>query len=213
MLDYAPALHQRYNLVLIDLRNSGRSGGAESTGGVLERYDLRAMLDWLAREKKPVWIAVVGNSNGAATALAEAVDDPRVRALVLDSMHASVERQLGNIVVTEHAPAPAWPLAPAIVAGVSARIGEDLASVDPARMLEQLRNRPVLLTHGTADLVDRPADSLDVNVTVAQAAGINVRVERCAGAGHGQVVVVCRADWERWVLGFLADHGGLPAPS
>jgi len=79
VLDYAPAFHEDYNLLLPDLRNSGRSGGTESTSGLREQLDLRAMLDWLERTKHPTWIAVMGNSNGAATALAEGLGDERVR--------------------------------------------------------------------------------------------------------------------------------------
>jgi len=45
MLDYAPAFHDDHDIVILDLRNSGRSGDAPSTGGLHEQRDLRAMLD------------------------------------------------------------------------------------------------------------------------------------------------------------------------
>ncbi|HET9681128.1 MAG TPA: alpha/beta fold hydrolase, partial [Candidatus Limnocylindrales bacterium] len=112
MLKYAVPLHAAYNLVLLDLRNQGRSTGEVSSGGVLEARDLRAMIDWLERTKHPTWLGLVGNSNGAATVLAEAADDQRPKALVLDSMHASVLSQLGRIIETEQQPRlPAWPSA------------------------------------------------------------------------------------------------------
>jgi len=209
MLEYAPPFHDAYNLVLLDLRHSGRSTGRESTGGLRERHDLRAMIDWLARTKKPGWIAVMGNSNGAATALAEAIDDPRVEALILDSMHATVERQLANVIATERR-LPSWPAAPAVVAGVSVRLGEALSSVDPLRTIVRLHGRPVLLTHGLADEIDRPSESLELNAEAARAAGPEVRVEVCAGAGHGKVVEVCGAAWTDWVRDFLAAHQPSP---
>lgn len=207
MLPYAPALHDRYDLLIVDLRNSGRSDRADSTGGVHERADLRAMLDWLDRTKHPSWIAVVGNSNGAATALAEALDDQRVRALVLDSMHAQVERQLGNVIVTEKG-LPAWPAAWAVVTGVGLRLGQSLDSVDPVRTITMLKERQVLLTHGLDDTIDRPADSLELNVAAARAAGLTFEVHTCPGAGHGKVVEVCAAEWASWVQAFLAANGG-----
>jgi pimeloyl-ACP methyl ester carboxylesterase len=204
MLDYADALHRQYNLVILDLRNSGRSGGTESTGGLQERFDLRAMIDWLVEEKHPAWIALLGNSNGAATALAEAIDDPRIRALVLDSMHATIERQLASVAATElHV--PAWPGVPATILGVSMRLGEDVTSLDPVRTIVRIGGRPVLLTHGTDDEIDRPAESLDVNLAAALDAGIDVRVERCEGAGHGQVVATCGDAWADWVGDFLSE--------
>jgi pimeloyl-ACP methyl ester carboxylesterase len=207
MLDYAAPLHADYNLLLIDLRNSGRSSNARSTGGLLEQDDLRAMIEWLERAKHPSWLAVVGNSNGAATALAEARSDLNVRALVLDSMHASLETQLGNLAVTqEHL--PAWPGAWGVMIGIQYRLGRPVESVDPIVTITQVGNRPILLTHGEEDAIDRPADSLDRNIAAAAGAGLRVEVHRCPGASHGQVVVVCRTDWATWVLDFLAASGG-----
>jgi len=208
MLPYAPAFHDAYNLLIIDLRNSGRSTGTQSTGGLREQTDVRAMLDWLERTKSPSWLAVMGNSNGAASALAEALTDQRVRALILDSMHASIERQLGNVIETEKH-LPAWPSAWAVIAGVSYRLGEPIESVDPVLSIVRVTDRPILLTHGLADIVDRPADSLDLNVAAAKAAGVDLEVHTCAGAGHGKVVFVCAAEWTTWVRAFLAAHGGI----
>jgi pimeloyl-ACP methyl ester carboxylesterase len=207
MLAYAPAFHGAYNVLIVDLRNSGRSGRADSTGGLHEQGDLRAMLDWLERAKGPSWIAVMGNSNGAAASLAEALGDQRVRALILDSMHATIEKQLGNVIVTEKH-LPAWPAAWAVIAGISARVGTSIETVDPVRTLVRFTDRPVLLTHGLDDVVDRPSDSLDVNVAAARAARIDLEVHTCAGASHGRVVEVCATDWATWVQAFLAGHGG-----
>jgi pimeloyl-ACP methyl ester carboxylesterase len=207
MLAYAVPLHPVYNLLLVDLRNSGRSGAAESTGGLREQTDLRAMLDWLTRSKQPAWIAVLGNSNGAATALAEAREDPRVRALILDSMHASLEWQLGNLIETEKH-LPAWPGAWGVMVGVGNRLGASVETVDPIRTIVQVRDRPMLLTHGLADVIDRPADSLDRNVAAARAGGIQIEVHTCAGAGHGMVVRACKDEWASWVLEFLAPLVG-----
>jgi pimeloyl-ACP methyl ester carboxylesterase len=208
MLDYAPAFHDRYNLLIVDLRNSGRSGGTQSTGGLREQGDLRAFIEWLVRTKHPTWIAVMGNSNGAATALAEARDDTEVRALILDSMHATLESQLGTVIESEKH-LPAWPGAWGVMVGVQLRLGEPVESVDPVLTITQVGNRPILLTHGSADVIDRPAQSLDRNVAAAGAAGADVEVHVCQGAGHGMVVTVCAADWTAWVQQFLAAHGGV----
>lgn len=210
MLPYAPALHDAYNIAVLDLRNSGRSSAASSTAGLREQHDLRAMIDWLEQAKRPRWLAVVGNSNGASTALAEALGDPRVRALVLDSMHATIERQIGNVIETERS-LPAWPAAWAVVAGVSFRLGESIEAVDPVRTIVQLEGRSVLLTHGLDDVVDRPRDSLEVNVAAARVAGVDVEVQTCPGAGHGRVIEVCTDAWAAWVTAFLAEQGGVAA--
>ncbi len=207
MLKYATPFHQAYNLLVVDLRNSGRSGGTVSTGGLQERFDVRAMIDWLERTKHPSWVAIVGNSNGAAAGLAEAVDDVRVRALVLDSMHASIVAQLGNVAETEEH-LPAWPGALAVIAGVSIRVGGDLTSVDPIRMLPLVGDRPVLLLHGSEDEVDRPPDSLDRNVVAGLGAGVNLTLHVCQGAKHGEVIDTCPTAWAAWATSFLAEARG-----
>ncbi len=108
VLKYAPFFHDRYNLVILDLRNQGRSGGDMTTWGVREKLDVKAMVDWLERTKHPTWIGATGNSMGAATVLAAAADDERIRALVLDSMHADVTNTFADSIANErHLPASA----------------------------------------------------------------------------------------------------------
>jgi pimeloyl-ACP methyl ester carboxylesterase len=202
MLDYAPAFHDDLDIVIVDLRNSGRSGDASSTGGLHEQQDLRAMLDWLSEEKSLFTALLVGNSNGAAATLAEAWNDHRVAAVILDSMHAQVERQIGNVIETERG-LPAWPGAWALVAGVSAKVGVPLGSVDPVVSLRKWDGRPIMFTHGSADVVDRPSDSLELNVAEAEYSGLQYEVQVCQGAGHGKVIVVCADRWAAWAQGFV----------
>lgn len=208
VLKYAPPFHQAYNVVLLDLRNNGRSGDADATWGLREQWDLRAMIDWLVRAKSPAWIGIMGNSNGAATAVAEAGDDPRVRALVLDSMHAAVSAQWGSVLETENS-LPAWPGSWAMITGVSLRIGADITTVDPVRTITRVGDRPVLLIHGSADLVDRPSESAERNLHAALEAGVRIGLEICPGAGHGKVVDTCPEEWARWAVSFMtAAQGG-----
>jgi hypothetical protein len=204
MLKYAVPFHQDYNLLFVDLRNSGRSGATMNSGGVHERFDIRAMVDWLEQTKHPAWLAFVATSNGAAAGLAEAVDDGRIRALVLDSMQASIVTQLGNVGETEEH-LPAWPGAWAVIVGAGLRVGGDLQAVDPVRMIPRLGDRPVLLLHGTADAVDRPRDSLERNVIAALDAGVDVTFHVCVGAPHGQVIDTCPAAWAQWATTFLSE--------
>jgi pimeloyl-ACP methyl ester carboxylesterase len=209
-LKYAPPFHETFNLVLVDLRNGGRSGDASTTWGYLERLDVRAMVDWLVRTKDPSWIGAMGNSAGAASVLAAAAEDPRIEALILDSMHASIVTTLADGIESENH-VPGYPTAWAIGAMTSARIRADLTVADPVRTITQLGDRPVLLLHGTADSVDRPEHSADRTFSAAQAAGVPVELHYCEGATHGRVIDTCPAAWAAWVdafLGPLVESGG-----
>jgi pimeloyl-ACP methyl ester carboxylesterase len=202
VLKYAPPFHEGFNIVAFDLRNGGRSSPADTTLGLREQLDVEAVIDWLERTKHPRWIGAMGNSMGAASALAAAGDDERVRALVLDSMNAQAATMVGRIFQadTGHPPQPGgW----AIVIGVSLRIGADVTEVDPVRTITRLGDRPVLLVHGSADEVNRPSESAELNLRAALGAGVPVELEYCQGGTHGELIDRCPADWARWAVSFL----------
>ena len=64
ILKYGEGLHDAFNLVAFDMRNAGRSTGTLTTAGVLERKDLRAIIDWVERTKHPSHLGLLGNSLG-----------------------------------------------------------------------------------------------------------------------------------------------------
>jgi hypothetical protein len=211
VLKYAPPFHEAYNLVLVDLRRQGRSGGTDTTWGLGEQLDVRAMIDWLERTKHPAWIAAMGNSMGAATALLEAAGDPRVEALILDSMHASIIASFTDGLENEQH-LPGVPTAWAMVVGGSQQVDADLTSADPVRNIGRVGDRPVLLLHSRVDVLDVPEHSADRNFEAARAAGVPVELHYCEapvigsdpGHGHGHVINDCPEAWAAWATEFLA---------
>jgi fermentation-respiration switch protein FrsA (DUF1100 family) len=203
MLKYGVSLHESFNLVAFDLRNYGRSTGSATTYGVLEQQDLRAIIDWLERTKHPTHIGVLGLSLGAGTALAEAVGDPRVDALVLDSMHTRIRYQFEQRLV--HSGHPAYPGTWAIFVGTWIRTGLDVGSVDAEDQIARMRDRPVLLAHGTADDEDLPYRTAALYQQAVRA-GVRVELNMCEGSGHGadgMPVEVCTEAYGGWVLDFF----------
>jgi pimeloyl-ACP methyl ester carboxylesterase len=205
VIRYGEGLHESFNLVAFDMRNGGRSTGTQTTSGVLEQNDLRAIIDWVQQDKDPAWIGVLGNSMGAATAITEARTDDRVQALALDSMHTRLSYQFEQRL--KHAGHPPYPGTWAIFIGARIRTGLDLGAADPADALADLGPRPMLITHGTADDEDLPTRT-EQFVSDAEAAGIPVEAHWCEGAGHGRVVDVCRDDFATWVLDFFSQASG-----
>lgn len=205
ILAYGEGLHEHFNLVAFDMRNRGRSTGTQTTAGLLEQKDLRAIIDWVEREKHPAHLGVLGNSLGAATAMAEARDDPRVEALALDSMHTRLKYQIEARL--QHAGHPAYPGTWAVFLGIRVRTGLDVGSIDAADELGMYSDRPILLSHGTADNEDLPARTQDFYDDAVRR-GVEIELHWCDGAGHnapaGMPVVVCHDDFGTWMNDFFS---------
>lgn len=202
ILAYGAGLHETFNLVAVDLRNGGRSTGTQTTYGVREQDDLRAVIDWVERKKGATWIGVLGNSMGAAIAVQEARHDPRVRALALDSMHTRLSYQFEQRL--RQAGHPPYPGTWAIFAGAFMRTGGlDLGRADPIDAIDDLVGRPLLVTHGTADDENLP-ERTEEFVADAIAAGLSVELQWCDGAGHGLVDDVCPDEYATWVRDFFS---------
>ena len=206
ILEYGAALHERYNLVAFDERHGGRSTGTQTTLGVREQDDVRAIVDWVERTKKPAHLALFGNSMGAAAAISEARHDPRVEALALDSMHTRIVYQFEQRL--KAAGHPAYPGTWATFLGTWLRTGVWFGSADPADALPDMGARPIMLTHGTADTEDLPART-QTFYDDAKAAGLTIELHWCEGAGHGHVDDVCPDQLAGWLTDFFAR--ALPA--
>lgn len=80
MLYIASRLHPDFNIILIDLRSFGKSGGIFTTLGNKERLDLSSALDFL-ESRGFTKAGVIGFSLGGAAAILTAADDPRIAAV------------------------------------------------------------------------------------------------------------------------------------
>ena len=201
MLGRAAILHDAYNLLLFDFRNHGQSSKADTTQGVREAADLRAMVDWLEREKGPDRIALLGVSMGAATVLAEADQDERVAAVIAESTHATLANAAQARLDRSGYPL-SMPGSWAILLATLIRTGEDLSAVDPVQSVERLDDRPLLLIHAGQDASIGPDDA-EALLAAAGAAGSPTVLHICADATHAQSNETCPEDYAGWVLGFL----------
>lgn len=87
-------LNAGFNLLLVDSRAHGESGGDSVTWGVYEKHDLDQWVDWLRKRYPTGLIGVHGISMGAATALLHAglnEQSKRVSFYVADSAYSDFE--------------------------------------------------------------------------------------------------------------------------
>lgn len=204
-------LHEAgYDVVAFDFRNSGRSGGAKTTLGFEERWDLEAAITQ-AQGRGAKEIAVLGVSMGGATALAEAADDPRVKAVVADCAFDTLRNAIEPRVAQG-----TFDLGPfkglhypfnkltseAILERAEAVSGHPLRSTEPLAKIGGLKDRPVFLIHGAEDQDTPPQTSRNLAQADPDAALWIV-----PGAGHAQSYETAPREYEKRVLDFLKRSG------
>lgn len=203
MLRYAIHLHDAFNLVLPDLRSSGRSSGTFSTTGILEHQEIHALIDWIVAHKGPRHIGALGDSGGAATVLMAARSDGRIEAVVTDSSHATQERAVAAGLRKLNPPHPPYPGTWAIMLGFRLRTGHRIDEADPIDSVPMLGSRPYLILHGRHDTDNLPELSAEPLRAAAQRAGVPVMVRYCEEGTHGQLANECAREYPGWVISFF----------
>lgn len=138
-----------FSLLLITQRCHGESGGKRLGLGVLERHDIINWIDFADKTLKAEKIAVYGSSMGASAVgyAGKDINNPKVKALVIDCGFCSPRRQLSHDAGKRKL--PAFMLLPLIRLYAYLCFGEDIYSTVPDALRE---NRiPALFIHGTSD--------------------------------------------------------------
>jgi pimeloyl-ACP methyl ester carboxylesterase len=145
------------NVLAVDLRRHGESGGRFSTSGCLERADISRVIDKLKAERPEQTRRVIlfGISTGAAVAAAVAADRTDIAAVVLESPFTDYKSTIAR-----HAKLSGMPGGPVLTAAVGlaqliARVNFDTAR--PTRTIPKIRC-PVLAIVGAEDGLLSDAD-------------------------------------------------------
>ncbi len=137
-----------YDVVLIDLRTHGHSGGKYITYGVKEKYDVKVVMDTLIQQGVVSdKIYVFGMTLGASVAIQYAAIDPRCKGVVAMTPYKDMEsiaRRLVPLTMSQQD-----------FIKVLARAGE-MAGINPAEASSVVAVKnvkcPILLIHGLVDL-------------------------------------------------------------
>jgi len=187
-------LARGFDVLAYDSRAHGESGGDVCTYGFYEKQDLRRVLDRVA--EKP--IVLIGFSMGAAVALQEAADDPRIGAIVAVSAFSDL-----RTAAAERAPffASKGNLGDAFkLAEQEGRFrADDVSPVDAAAHIIA----PTLIIHGDRDDETPPAHAQRIFAALHEPK----RLILVRGAGHNQVLdAVVWRDIDGWLDTALAPR-------
>ena len=151
MLPWARFHHDGgYNVLLIDTRGCGKSGGTTVGLGATEPRDISGAVSFAETAFDTPRVAVLGISLGAGAVILAAAADRRIAALVADSAWTDQDLQLSRL---SFVPIGGFrmPLLPYGAIAVSAMVGTDVTKARPIDAIARVAPRPVLLIHSADD--------------------------------------------------------------
>ncbi|HAU37161.1 MAG TPA: hypothetical protein DCX07_05535 [Phycisphaerales bacterium] len=209
-LPYARMLRESgYNVLLIDLRGEGASGGHARGFGSIEARDVLGAVHYLkqAYPQASRHLFAFGVSHGGAAVLAAAGADPQIEGVVVDSLLPSPRRQVSEMTSWMPWPADRY-FQQATLLLASAQLGCDLLDAGPARDIAAIAPRPVLLIHG---LADRTAPVRHAE-EIYSAGGRPVMLWKVPNAGHAESLLADQRNYAEIVTQmFDSIRLGLPA--
>ena len=201
---YMPMFRRRgFNILLIDLRHHGRSGGPNITFGFKEKQDIKAWTTWSLAQLGPGgMVGTLGESLGAAVILQHAAIDPRPAFVIADCPYSNLEDLVAYHLKTRYH-LPRFPLL--YVGEFWCRLlsGMTFENASPLPVMAKIES-PVLFIHGEDD--DYVPASMSRELFEAKTTGIR-QLYLAPDAGHAQAFTSNPKDYERCVNGFLTGCG------
>ena len=201
-----------FSLVLFDLRAHGESDGEVMSAGYFERFDVLGAMD-VAEQRYGIpaeRIGVLGFSMGGVASLLAATEEPRLRALVIDSAYADID-DLFAAEVAERTPLPAWTLSalqPGMEIAGRVRYGIRLSALKPEEFVSEL-DFPILFTHSEDD--DRIGVDHSERITAAATHPLT-RLRTFSSGGHSAAFSDHPEEYLQVVTNYFKGRNILEAP-
>lgn len=206
----APFLHENAcNLLFIDQRCHGDSGGDLISYGITERYDVLSWLDWLEEHHGGYPVYLCGLSMGAATVLMAAglPISHRVRGIIADSGYSTPDEMV-KLALQKNIGGLAGPTVAAVNLNCKLREGFTLKDYSPIEAMAVNTEIPCLFVHGDADSIVPWRMSLE-NYYACRAPKELLIV---SGADHGLSFLAEPDRYKQKVLDFFAAYDTPVAP-
>jgi uncharacterized protein len=203
----AADLFPTYNVLLLDLRGHGDSGGACSSAGYLERLDVLGAVDWLLERVGHQPIGVLGISMGAAAAIHAAAGSAAVSAVVADSPFARLYSPVREAICARGYPRAVSPVLAWSVCTLASWMGTPRGPWrDPLDVVDRIAPRPLLIIHGEADQMI-PVENAHA---LLEQAGPSAQAWILPEVGHAQAAAIEPAGYSTRVRTFFERALGAP---
>ena len=149
--DYAEEyLRHGYNVLIPDLRASGKSGGIYITMGVFESRDVVLWSEKILERDPQAKIIFHGVSMGAATVLMAAALEPKNLVAVVEDCGYTSAYEMFTVQLEKIFGLPEFPVMPIVDIVSKIKIGAKISDAAPIDYVSKI-NVPTLFIHGDAD--------------------------------------------------------------
>lgn len=189
-----------HNLLLVDQRGHGKSGGRTIAFGIQERQDLLRWVEYaIDRFGQDIKILLYGISMGGATVLmaSELPLPANVKGIVADCPYADPLEIIAH--VGKKMPIPLWMVRLFVIWGAKIFGGFDLTETDARKAVEHTQI-PILIIHGESDTLV-PQDMSDI----VQHNPDMIARHTFPGADHGISYLLDPARYRRIITAFVQE--------
>ncbi len=151
-LDHAEHMRRRnYDVLLMDLRGHGQSGGKQMTMGFREAEDIHAAILWCVEQNLQRPFVIWGVSFGATSTLLAAEGKAEIYdGLIVESPYNTLRETAAHHGWLMYK-LPYYPIVPLVLKIFSMRTGVNPEAIDAYRACKQLSGIPVLFVAGGGD--------------------------------------------------------------
>ena len=190
---------QGYSALLIDLQAHGETAGEKITFGLRESENVEASIAFLRKTFPAERIGAIGASLGAA-AIVLAKQDLRLDAVILESLHATIEEAVDNRLKLYFGNYGSV-LLPLMLSQLSFHLDTSLDELSPITRINNL-NSPVLFISGTRD-----AHTTQSETERLYAAARNPKeLWIVPGGGHFNMHSYAGKEYEQRITAFLSQY-------
>jgi alpha-beta hydrolase superfamily lysophospholipase len=196
-------LERGFNAVIYDHRRHGESGGKTTSYGHYEKYDLKAVVDLLKKEKGPdLVLGIHGESMGAATMLLYAGMLEDGADFYIADCPFSDFKELVEYQIKKDLKLPPRLILPIGDLFLRLRDKYSVKDVSPISVIENIE-KPILFIHSRDDKYILPA----MTVALYERKKGPKKLFLAAKGAHAQSFNENRKEYERVVDEFLEEHG------
>jgi pimeloyl-ACP methyl ester carboxylesterase len=202
-LDKAQVLHEHgYDLLMLDFRGHGLSGGERYSLGVWETRDLEGALNYL-KGRGYSEFGTYGISMGGGTSLLLAPAHPEIKALMVDSTYADLPALIDRK-LPDYSGLPAF-FNPGVLFMGKLMYGLDFSDAKPAEIVPTLADRPVFQVY-SADGDDAVPFEQHYALQRSGADDPNFLVWAAPGSGHVDGFPNNREEYAKRMLSFFDTY-------